>query len=89
MKLYCIQPLKDYLNKLGSFIFEITRLSLAFFEKNFGYDYPFSKYDQVFAHEYKMGAMENPGVVTFNDTYLYKEAVPTEDMLVLANTIAH
>jgi aminopeptidase N len=36
-----------------------------------------------------MGAMENPGVVTFNDTYLYREDVPTEDMLVLANTIAH
>ena len=40
---------------------------MNFFEKYFGYPYPFSKYDQVFAHEYKCGAMENAAIVTFND----------------------
>lgn len=51
--------------------------------------YPFNKYDQVFAHEYKFGAMENAGIVTFNDLYIWKEKVSTETMLDLANTISH
>jgi aminopeptidase N len=36
-----------------------------------------------------MGAMENPGLVTFNDNYLYPDKVSTETMLSFANTIAH
>lgn len=33
--------------------------------------------------------MENAGVVTFNDNYLFKDKVPVERMLALANTITH
>ena len=62
---------------------------MKFYEKFFGYDYAFSKYDQVFAHEYKCGAMENAGIVTFNDVKIWKEKVSTEQMLRLAVTIAH
>lgn len=59
------------MNDIADFIFEITLLSLTFFESKFGVPYKFNKYDSVFCHEYKSGAMENPGVITFNDTYLY------------------
>lgn len=62
---------------------------MKFFQSFFGVDYPFSKYDQVFAHEYKCGAMENAGIVTFNDLYIWKEKVSVESMLDLANTISH
>ena len=62
---------------------------MKFFESFFGYKFAFNKYDQVFAHEYKWGAMENAGVVTFNDLYLFKEKVSTERMLSFANTISH
>jgi aminopeptidase N len=33
--------------------------------------------------------MENPGLITFNDTYLYPEAVSLEKMLAFASTIVH
>jgi aminopeptidase N len=35
--------------------------------------YQFNKYDSVFVAEYNWGAMENPGCVTFNDFYVFKE----------------
>jgi aminopeptidase N len=62
---------------------------MKFFEEFFGYPFPFNKYDQVFAHEYKAGAMENAGIVTFNDIYIFKEKVSQEKMQDLANTISH
>jgi aminopeptidase N len=33
--------------------------------------------------------MENPGLITFNDVYLYPNEVSLETKLKLANTIAH
>jgi aminopeptidase N len=62
---------------------------MKFYESYFGYPYSFNKYEQVFVHEYKWGAMENAGIVTFNDIYVWKEKVSNERMLGLANTIAH
>lgn len=53
----------------------MTNKSFEFFEKYFRCPYPFTKYDQVFAHEYKWGAMENAGIVTLNDLYLFKDRV--------------
>lgn len=67
----------------------MTCKSMEFFESYFGYPYPFSKYDQVFAHEYKWGAMENAGIVTLNDLYIFKDPVSTERMLGFGNTIVH
>ena len=62
---------------------------MRFFESFFNVPFPFNKYDQIFAHEYKWGAMENAGVVTFNDLYIFKEKVSTERLLSFANTISH
>jgi aminopeptidase N len=59
------------------------------FDNIFGTPYPFSKYDTIFCHEFAAGAMENPGLITFNDTYLYPEAVSLEKMLAFASTIIH
>src|SRR5699024_12473273 len=38
---------------------EITRAGFAFYERNFGVEYPFTKYDQIFVPEFNAGAMEN------------------------------
>lgn len=89
MSLYCIESLFEYMKELAPFIFEITIESMRFFESFFGYKFAFNKYDQIFAHEYKWGAMENAGIVTFNDLYIFKEKVSTERKLALANTISH
>ena len=89
MSLYCIESLYKHMEDLAPFIFEITIESMRFFEEFFGYPFAFNKYDQIFAHEYKWGAMENAGVVTFNDLYIFKEKVSTERKLNFANTISH
>jgi aminopeptidase N len=77
------------MERLAPYIEEVTVEAMDFFQKYFGYKYPFSKYDQVFAHEYKWGAMENAGIVTFNDLYLFKDKVSNERMLSFGNTIVH
>ena len=62
---------------------------MRFYEEYFGYKSVFNKYDQIFAHEYKWGAMENAGMVTFNDKLVYTEKVSNERLFSLANVIAH
>lgn len=62
---------------------------MKFYEEFFGYEFAFNKYDQVFAHEFKWNAMENAGIVTFNDSLVFKEKVSDEKMFKLANTISH
>lgn len=62
---------------------------MKFYEKLFGFKYPFSKYDQVFCPEYNMGAMENAGCVTVNDVYIFKEPVTVERRAYRAITITH
>jgi aminopeptidase N len=51
---------------------DITRKGFEFFEREFDYPYPFEKYDQLFVPEYNMGAMENPGCVTFTEVYVFR-----------------
>jgi aminopeptidase N len=89
MSLYCIESLFKYMKEMAPFVFEITIESMKFFESFFGYKYAFGKYDQVFAHEYKWGAMENAAIVTHNDRYIWKDAVSIETKLDFANTISH
>lgn len=62
---------------------------MLFYEKFFGVQYPFKKYDSLFVPEFNFGAMENPGCVTFNDFYVFREQQPTQRYTSLANTIAH
>jgi aminopeptidase N len=72
MKIYSLASYHTALENNADFIFEITLLSLVFYEEKFGIPYPFTKYDTVFCHDYPIGAMENPGIITFNDgRYLY------------------
>jgi aminopeptidase N len=49
---------------------------MLFYEKFFGVPYPFKKYDSLFVPEFNFGAMENPGCVTFNDVYVFREQKP-------------
>jgi aminopeptidase N len=63
--IYCRQSLAVYLDP--DEILEITRQGFDFYHRAFGIRYPFGKYDQLFAPEYKSGAMENAGCVTFLD----------------------
>lgn len=54
-------------------IVKITRQGFGFYEKNYGHPYPFRKYDQVFVPEFNAGAMENAGLVTIVERYVFKD----------------
>ncbi|MPT13965.1 MAG: aminopeptidase N [Microbacterium sp.] len=70
-------------------ILEVTRQGLDFFTDAFAYPYPWGKYDQVFVPEYNLGAMENPGLVTFTEGYLSRGAATEAQRASRANTILH
>ncbi|MCR2814605.1 aminopeptidase N [Microbacterium jiangjiandongii] len=70
-------------------ILEITRQGLDFFTDAFAYPYPWGKYDQIFVPEYNLGAMENPGLVTFTEAYVFRGAATVAQREGRANTILH
>ncbi|RDG39715.1 aminopeptidase N [Streptomyces corynorhini] len=70
-------------------IFLVTKQGLDFFHDNFDYPYPFGKYDQAFVPEYNLGAMENPGLVTFREEYIYRGQVTQAAYERRANTLLH
>ncbi|MFS2241182.1 aminopeptidase N [Microbacterium sp. OR16] len=70
-------------------ILEVTRQGLDFFTDVFAYPYPWGKYDQIFVPEYNLGAMENPGLVTFTEAYISRGAATDAQRGARANTILH
>jgi aminopeptidase N len=85
--LYCRQSLAQYLDP--DEIFEVTRQGFDFFHQAFATRYPFGKYDQLFVPEYKAGAMENAGCVTFLEDYLFRSRVTDFRRQSRATTILH
>ncbi|MFD0368305.1 aminopeptidase N [Streptomyces sp. NPDC127114] len=70
-------------------VFLITKQGFDFFHDNFDFPYPFGKYDQAFVPEYNLGAMENPGMVTFREEYIYRGKVTQAAYERRANVILH
>jgi aminopeptidase N len=70
-------------------IFTVTKQGLDFFHEHFGYPYPFGKYDQAFVPEYNIGAMENPGCVTFREEYVFRGRTTRAAYQGRANTLLH
>ncbi|GAA4919843.1 aminopeptidase N [Streptomyces coeruleoprunus] len=70
-------------------VFLVTKQGLDFFHEHFDYPYPFGKYDQAFVPEYNLGAMENPGMVTFREEYIYRGKVTQAAYERRANVILH
>jgi aminopeptidase N len=85
--IYCRQSLARYLDP--DEIFEVTRQGFGFFQQAFAMRYPFGKYDQLFVPEYKSGAMENAGCVTFLEDYLFRSRVTDFRRQARAETILH
>ena len=70
-------------------VIEVTRQGLDFYTREFGYEYPWGKYDQIFVPEYNLGAMENPGLVTFTENYVFRGPATASQHEGRANTILH
>ncbi|ARQ70656.1 aminopeptidase N [Streptomyces marincola] len=70
-------------------IFTLTKQGLDFFHEHFDYPYPFGTYDQAFVPEYNIGAMENPGLVTFREEYVFRGRTTRAAHQGRANTLLH
>jgi aminopeptidase N len=84
---YCRQSLAEYLD--ADEIFQVTRQGFDFYHRSFGIKYPFGKYDQLFVPEFKEGAMENAGCVTFVEAYIFRSRVTDFAREARAETILH
>ncbi|GAA3489443.1 MULTISPECIES: aminopeptidase N [Streptomyces] len=70
-------------------VFLVTKQGLDFFHDNFDFPYPFGKYDQAFVPEYNLGAMENPGLVTFREELIFRGRTTDSAYEGRANVILH
>jgi hypothetical protein len=81
--------LEPYLREQAPRMLATTRTCLDHYHRLFGIRYPFQEYHQVFVPEFNAGAMENPGCVTFRDTYVFRGAATPDQLFERDNTIAH
>lgn len=87
LSVLCRASLAPYLD--ADEVFEVTKQGLEKYHELFAYRYPWGKYDQIFVPEYNLGAMENPGLVTFTERYVFRGASSEEEHEQRANTILH
>lgn len=87
LALYCRRALAEHLD--SDELFAVTKQGLDFFTDLFAFDYPFGKYEQAFVPEYNLGAMENPGLVTLTEDYLFPSGATRTQLAGRANTMLH
>ncbi|SDR96963.1 Membrane alanyl aminopeptidase Metallo peptidase. MEROPS family M01 [Friedmanniella luteola] len=68
---------------------EVTARSFDFYHRLFGVRYPFGEYHQAFVPDFNAGAMENPGCVTFRDSFVYRGRATDAERAGRASVIAH
>ena len=86
--LWCRQSMRDHLD--ADDLFTVTRQSFDLQQELFGRPYPFGdSYDQVFVPGFNAGAMENAGLVTFTDDFLFRSKVTLDRRRLRATVVAH
>jgi aminopeptidase N len=84
---FCRGSLAEFLD--ADEIFAITRQGFDYYHQQFGYRYPWPKYDQLFVPEFNAGAMENAGAVTFLEDYVFRSRTTDAAYERRAVTILH
>ncbi|GAA4206726.1 aminopeptidase N [Actinocatenispora rupis] len=88
--LHCRRSLAEHLDADADELFDLSASCLDAYHQLFGVRYPFGDtYDQVFVPEFNMGAMENPGCVTFRDELVFRGAVTEAEREERASIVAH
>lgn len=78
MAIYCRETLREFVEHQLSDIFEVHKQAVKFYSDFFQFKYPFSKCDAIFCPEYRMGAMEYPGGITYSEQrYLFRTKTPS------------
>jgi aminopeptidase N len=70
-------------------LFAITKAGFDFYQELFDYPYMTKSYDQVFCPEYKFGAMENLGCVTYSERMIFRSKVTEAERESRAEVILH
>ncbi|WP_334171165.1 aminopeptidase N [Sinomonas sp.] len=84
---YCRASLAEHFD--ADRIFALTKSGLDFYHSVFSPAYPWGKYEQAFVPEYNLGAMENPGLVTFTEHYVFASRAADSQYEGRANTLLH
>lgn len=91
--IHCRRSMAAYLDADAEEILDITRRCYDRYHEIFTEPYPFDSYDQAFVPEFNAGAMENPGLVTFRDEFVFRSAVTETERqtrgIVIAHEMAH
>ncbi|MFF8605259.1 aminopeptidase N [Streptomyces sp. NPDC015346] len=87
--IHCRRSLAPHLDADAEEILDVTKACFDRFHEKFEEPYPFDSYDQAFVPEFNAGAMENPGLVTFRDEFVYRSAVTVTERQTRAMVIAH
>ena len=87
LRLACRRTLARYLD--ADDVVEVTRAGLDFFHERYGVTFPWGSYDQIYVPEYNLGAMENPGCITFNERYISRSTPTFTERQRRANTTLH
>ncbi|MDR1394528.1 MAG: aminopeptidase N [Bifidobacteriaceae bacterium] len=91
LRLFARQSLAQFVDAEN--LFDLTRRGFAFYEPAFDYPYPFAKYDQVFCPDYNFGAMENAGLVTITERYIFRskpvDAIVERRAITVLHELAH
>ncbi|MER6527418.1 aminopeptidase N [Streptomyces sp. NPDC001508] len=87
--IHCRRSLAPHLDADAEEIIDVTRACFDRYHEKFEEPYPFDSYDQAFVPEFNAGAMENPGLVTFRDEFVFRSAVTDTERQTRAMVIAH
>ncbi|GAA4472800.1 aminopeptidase N [Enteractinococcus fodinae] len=87
LRIFARQSLAEHVD--APELFALTKQGLTWFHDQFQHAYPWGKYDQAFVPEYNLGAMENPGLVTFNETYIFTSRATVSQHMQRATTVMH
>src|SRR5690625_4736792 len=87
LRIFTRQSLVEYVDVAE--LFDQTQRGLTWFHDQFQVAYPWGKYDQAFVPEYNLGAMENPGLVTFNEAYIFTSRATISQHMARATTLMH
>ncbi|HRO92837.1 aminopeptidase N [Citricoccus sp.] len=87
LSLYCRRSMAGAMD--AERVFDTTRAGLDHFHDLFRVPYPWGRYGQAFVPEYNLGAMENPGLVTLTEDYVFSSRATRAQYEGRATTIMH
>ncbi|MCF4006538.1 aminopeptidase N [Corynebacterium uropygiale] len=84
---WCRKAMREFLDA-EDFLAMTTR-GLSWFCDLFDSPFPWLRYDSILVPEYNLGAMENPGLVTFAEKYIFRDQPTDAERAARANTLLH